>query len=98
MDPQHLQAHLQCNNTSIDINNVYSPCLDRSIEEDCRNEVKVDLLNGKVKQIENIYEELNKMLAEIKPDTPEVGNPPPSMQKRRAPLLGFIRSIIGPVI
>ena len=38
------------------------------------------------------------MLAEIKQDTPEVENPPPSRQKRRAPLLGFIGSIIGPVI
>ena len=38
------------------------------------------------------------MLAEIKKDTPEVENPPPSTLKRRAPLLGFIGSIIGPVI
>ena len=38
------------------------------------------------------------MLAEIKQDTPEVENSPPSMQKRRAPLLGSIGSIIGPVI
>ena len=37
------------------------------------------------------------MLTEIKQDTPEAENPPPSMQKRRAPLLGFIGSIIGPV-
>ena len=38
------------------------------------------------------------MLTEIKQDKPEVENSPPSMQKRRAPLLGFIGSIIGPVI
>ena len=97
MDPQHLQAHLQSKNISTDINNVYSTCLDQSIEKDCRSEVRVDLLNGKVKQIENNYEELKNMLTEIKQDTPEVENLPPSMQKRRAPLLGFIRSIIGPV-
>ena len=98
MDPQHLQTHLQSKNISTDINNVYSTCLDQSIEEDCRSEVRVDLLNGKVKQIENNYEELKNILTEIKQDTPEAENPPPSMQKRRAPLLGFIRSIIGPVI
>ena len=45
-----------------------------------------------------MYEELDNTLAEIKQDAPEVENPPPSMQKRRAPLLGFIGSIIGPVI
>ena len=38
------------------------------------------------------------MLAIIKQDTPEVENPPPRKQKRRAPLLGFIGSTIGPVI
>ena len=70
----------------------------QSIEEDCRSKVKVDLLNGKVKQIENIHEEFKKMLAEIKQDTPEVENLPPSMQKRRASLSGFIGSIIGLVI
>ena len=98
MDPQHLQAHLQYKNISTDINNVYWTCLDRSKEKYCRNEVKLDLLNGKVKQIKNIYEELNNILAEIKQDTPEVENPLPSMQKRRALLLSFIGSIIGPVI
>ena len=72
--------------------------MEQSTEEDCRSEVKVDLLNGKVKQIENIYEELKNMLAEIKQDTPEVEKSPQSMQKRRAPLSGFIGSIIGPVI
>ena len=56
MDPQHLQAHLQSKNISTEINNVYSTCLDQSLEEDCRSEVKVDLLNEKVKQIENNYE------------------------------------------
>ena len=38
------------------------------------------------------------MLAEIKQNTPEAENPPPSMQKRRTSLLGFIGSIIGSVI
>ena len=98
MDPQHLKAHLESKNISTDINNVYSTCLDQSIEEDCRSGVKEDVLNGKVEKIERIYEELKNMLAEIKQDTPEVENPPPSMQKRRAPLLGFIGSIIGPEI
>ena len=38
------------------------------------------------------------MLAEIKQDIAEVKNPPLYIQKRRAPLLGFIGSIIEPVI
>ena len=79
MDPQHLQAHPQSTNILTDINNVYTTCLDQSIEEDCRSEVRVDLLDGKVKKIENNYEELKNILTEIKQDTPEVENPPPSM-------------------
>ena len=98
MNSQHLQAHLQLKNISTDINNVYSTCLDRSKEKDCRSEVRVDLLNRKVKQTKENYKELNNISAEIKQDTPEVENPPPSMQKRRAPLLGFIGSIIELVI
>ena len=92
MDPQHLRTHLQSKNITTDINNVYSTCVEQSIEDDCRSEVIVDLLNGKVIQIENNYEELKNMLTGIKQDTPEAENPPPSMQKRRAPLLGFIGS------
>ena len=66
MDPQHLQAHLQSKSISTDINNVDSTCLYQSLEEDCSSEVRVDLLNGKVKQIENNYGELKNMLTEIK--------------------------------
>ena len=68
MDLQHLQAHLQSKNISTDINNVYSTSLDQSIEEDCRSEVRVDLLNGKVKQIENNNEELKNMSAVLRPE------------------------------
>ena len=69
-DPQHLQDHLQSKNISTDIKNVYSTCLDQSIEEDCRSEVRVDLLNVKVKQIENIYEELKNILTTLFEKTP----------------------------
>ena len=94
MHLQHLQAHLKFKNISTDINHVYLTCINRSKEKYCRNEFKIDLFNRKIKQIKNIYEEFNNMLVEIKQDTPEVKNPPPSVQKRRAPLLGFIGSII----
>ena len=86
MDPQYLQAHLQYKNISTEINNIYLICLDRSKEKDCRNKVEVDLLNGKIKKIIKINGELNNMPAEIKRDTLGVGNPPPNIQKKRAPI------------
>ena len=60
--------------------------------------IKLDRLNEKLHQIQIINEDLTEILMELHQDLPHEITPPRTMHRRRVPLLGFIGSILGPVI
>ena len=68
------------------------------MKEDCRYAVQLDTLTNKLNKIQTKSERLNAILAEIQYYKPEIKAQPRTMQKRRVPMLGFIGSILGPVI
>ena len=64
----------------------------QKIYETCPNCSKSSL------RLETTNEDVTKILMELHQDIPQEIIPPITMHKRRVPLLGFIGSILGPVI
>ena len=60
--------------------------------------IKLNRLNEKLRQLEIINEALTEIVIELHQDLPHGITPPRTMHRRRVPLLGFIGSILGPVI
>ena len=68
------------------------------MKEDCRYAVQLDTLRNKRNKIQTKSEKLNAILEEIEYYKPEMKIQSKTMQKRRVPMLGFIESILGPVV
>ena len=68
------------------------------MKEDCRYAVQMDTLTNKLNKIFKKSERLNAIPEEIQYYKPEMKTQPRTMQKQRVPILGFIGSILGPVI
>lgn len=68
------------------------------MKEDYREEVKLDTLFNKLHKIETENKNLNRLLTEIQHRKPESESLSRTMNKRRGPMLGFIESILGPVV
>ena len=98
MDSQKLQEHLQFDKMKSDIQKIYDTCPNRSKSSNSKDMVKVDRLNEKLYQLETRNEDLTGILMELHQNIPHEIIPPSTMHKRRVPLLGFIGSILGPVI
>ena len=98
MDPQKLQEHLQFDNMKSEIQKIYKTCPNRLKSTNCKDMIKMDRLNEKLHQLEVINEDLSEILMGLHQDIPHEIIPPRTMHRRRAPLLGFIGSILGPVI
>ena len=98
MDPQKLQEHLQFNKMKSEIHKIYKTCPNRLKSTNSKDMIKLDRLNEKLHQLEVINEHLSEILMELHQDIPHEIIPPRTMHRRRAPLLGFIGNILGPVI
>lgn len=60
----------------------YEKCMNRSPQEDCRNEVKLDTLMTKLNRIKMENDILNRILTEIQYYKPEINSKPRTMQER----------------
>ena len=98
MDPQKLQEHLQFDKMKSEIQKTYKTCPNRLKSTNCKDIIKLNRLNKKLHQLEVTNEDLSEILMELHQDIPDEIIPPRTMLRRRAPLLGFIGSILGPVI
>ena len=95
---QKLQEHLQFDKMKLEIQKIYKTSLNRLKITNCKDMIKLDRLNEKLHQLEIINEDLTEILMELHQDIPHEINSPRTMHRRRVPLLGFIGSILGPVI
>ena len=98
MDPQKLQEHLELGKIKSEIQTIYKTCPNCLKSTNCKDMIKLDRLNEKLHQLEIINEDLTEILMELHHDLPHEITPPRTMHRRRVPLLGFIGSILGPVI
>ena len=98
MDPQKLQEHLQFDKMKSEIQKIYKTSPNRLKSTNCKDMTKMDRLNEKLHQLEIINEDPSEILMELHQDIPHEIIPPRTIHRRRAPLLGFIGSILGPVI
>ena len=98
MDPQKLQEHLQFDKMKSDIHEIDKTCPNCLKSTNCRDMMKLNRLNEKLHQLEIINEDLTEIPMELHQDIPQEITRPRTMHRRRVPLLGFIGSILGPVI
>ena len=98
MDPQKLQEHLQIDKMRSEIQKIYETCPNHSKSSNCKDMIKLDQLNQKLTQLKTKDEDLTDIQMELHQDIPREIIPPRTMHRRRVPLLGFIGSILGPVI
>ena len=98
MDPQKLQEDLQFDKMKSEIQKIYKTCPYRLKSTNCKDMIKLDRLNEKLHQLEVINVDLSEILMELHQDIPHEIIRPRTMHRRRSPLLGFIGSILGPVI
>ena len=81
-----------------EIQKIYKTCPNRLKNTKCKDMIKLDRLNEKLHQLEVINEDLTEILMELHQHILYGIIPPRTMHRRRAPLPGFIGSILGPVI
>ena len=99
LDVGNLSQQIHQPNLLQDITQVYNNCLQKTaMKEDCRYAVQLDTLTNKLNKIQTKSERLNAILEEIQYYKPDIKTQPRTMQKRRVPMLGFIGSILGPVV
>ena len=98
MDPQKLQEHLQFDKMKSEIQQIYETFPNRSKSSNCKDMIKLHRLNEKLTQLKTTNEDLTEILMELHQEIPCVIIPPRTMHRQRVPLLGFIGSILGPVI
>ena len=97
MDPQKLQEHLQFEKMKLYTQKIYKTCPNYSKNSNCKDILKFDRQNEKLFQLETTNRDLGGILMDLHQDKPYEMIPPKTMHKRRAPLPGFIGSILGPV-
>ena len=98
MDPQNTQEHLQFDKMKSDNQKIYKTCPNRLKSSNCKDMIKLDRPNEKLHQLEIINEDSTEILMELHQGLAREISPPRSMHRRRVSLLGFIGSILGPVI